>query len=79
MKEPYIVYISVYILKMLQYMEMHEFKSKYNIPIEKSITAFGVIDELGVLKEGEIFVSFENHEKKKYNVSSLQADSRTNL
>jgi hypothetical protein len=68
MKEPYIVYISVYILKMLQYMEMHELKSKCNIPIEKSITAFGVIDELGVLKEGEIFVSFENYEKKKYNV-----------
>ncbi|KAK5651977.1 hypothetical protein OQA88_11520 [Cercophora sp. LCS_1] len=39
--------------------ELRLLKHKARIPVEKGVTLFGVIDETGFLKEGEVYVTFD--------------------
>ncbi|KAK4183734.1 RNA dependent RNA polymerase-domain-containing protein [Podospora australis] len=41
--------------------ELKLLKHKGRIPVRKGITLFGVLDETGFLKEGEIYVTFKNN------------------
>lgn len=38
---------------------LRDYKYKARIPVDKGVTLMGVLDETGVLREGEVYISFE--------------------
>lgn len=50
--------------------ELRLLKHKARIPVRKGITLFGVMDETGFLKEGEVYVTFDAKIAKNYGVDA---------
>jgi hypothetical protein len=58
------------IVEIVVLQELRLLKYKARIPVDEGVTLFGVVDETGVLKENEVYVTFDNHNGKKTNPRS---------
>jgi RNA dependent RNA polymerase len=58
------------IVEIIVLQELRLLKHKARIPVDQGVTLFGVVDESGLLKENEVYVTFDSHNGKKTNPPS---------